>query len=80
MLLPEPDDSLENRLHRVTVAVIAGDNMESAAAQLDDLISSLPPGDLRKQAVTLRLLAAHDPEVTLDPALGDEVGKGARWP
>jgi hypothetical protein len=51
-----------------TVAVLAGEDHVAAADELDGLIDELDPGDLRRQAVVMRLLAAQDPAVYVDVA------------
>jgi tetratricopeptide (TPR) repeat protein len=72
-LLDKPDGTQESRLMHATIAVLAGEDRAAAAGELDALIAEAEPGDLRRQAVVMRILAAEDPTVTLDPSIADGI-------
>jgi tetratricopeptide (TPR) repeat protein len=74
-LLPETDDTPKGKVQRATVALLAGEAQE-AAAVLDEALATLEAGDLREQAVRMRLAAAGDPDVALDPAIPEGIDDG----
>jgi hypothetical protein len=77
-LFEEPDGTPESRVMHATVVVLTGEDRVAAADELDGLISELDPGDLRRQAVAMRLLAAQDPAVTFDPSIADGLDEAER--
>jgi tetratricopeptide (TPR) repeat protein len=72
-LLEKSKGTPADRLMHATVAVIAGEDRATAAAELDALIGELEPGDLRREAVVMRMLAAEDPTVTFDPSIAEGI-------
>jgi len=77
-LLEKPDGTPDVQLMHATVAIIAGEDRGAAADDLDGLIGELEPGDLRRQAVVMRMLAAEDPTVTFDPSIADGIEDAER--
>lgn len=67
-LLPEEDDGVESKLQRATVAMLAAET-GAAAELLDEVLAEVESGELRDQAIRMRLAAAADPAVPVDPAL-----------
>jgi hypothetical protein len=76
--LDPADGTPESRLQEATLAVLEGTDRARAAADLDALLAELPPGDLRTQTVVMRVLAADDPAISLDPAIVDGMEEGGR--
>jgi len=77
-LLEQRAGTPEGRLMHATVAIIAGEDRAAAADELDALIGELESGDLRRQAVVMRMLAAEDPTVTFDPSIADGIESADR--
>jgi predicted nucleic acid-binding protein len=77
-LLPESDGTPESRLAHATVKLFSGVDRPTVAAELDALIEEAEPGDLRTQAVVMRLLAADDRSVSFDPSIAEGVRDGKR--
>ncbi len=77
-LLEAPDGTAESRLVHATVAVLAGGDRAAVARELDALITELEPSRLRPQAIVMRLLAAEDPAVELDPSIADGIDDAER--
>lgn len=77
-LLPEPDGTPESRLLHATVTLLDGGDRSEIAAELDSMIEAVDPGELRNRAVVMRLLAADDPAVSLDPSIAADLDDGDR--